>query len=317
MGIYTIDTLPPSLRKSALAIGKFDGVHQAHQALVKKACEIKGLKSAGAMTFSPHPSLLLSPEKPIFKLNTDEQKANLLFDLGLDFLIIQPITADFLKLHYQDFIDSILIEKLGVGHVVVGHDFSFGHHAEGRAHHLAEAAKNHGFNLHLIDDVYVEGQRCSSTAIRTLLQGGDLDKVRAMLGRPYSLFGRVSSGLGLGTPLGFATANIKPPPGFALLMGIYATTTRVHTPTGHRDFLSATSVGIRPTVIDSNELLIETHCLDQKIDLLHQDLEIFFIERLRDELKFASLEELKSQMSMDLHDTRALAQKYPGQFACN
>jgi riboflavin kinase/FMN adenylyltransferase len=312
--IYTIDNFPASLHGSALAIGKFDGVHRGHQALIKATCDIDGVSSRGALTFSPHLSLFLCPDKPVFVLNTDEQKARLLFALGLDFLIVQPLSWDFLHLSYQDFIDSILIKKLGISHVIVGRDFSFGSNAKGTVKHLEIAANGNAFKLHLIDDIYINGTRCSSSAIRIFLEHGDLKSAEAMLGRPYSLFGRVSSGQGLGAPLGFATANIKPPPGFGLKKGIYATITRAYLPQGPKDFLSATSVGTRPTVTDSTEIVVETHCLDENLDLLGCDLEIFFIERLRDEQKFDTLSELKAQVSLDFTHTRQLAKDHPGRF---
>lgn len=315
MSLYvSLDDVPKDLCNIALAIGNFDGVHLAHQAIIHTVCEKKEPGLRGALTFSPHPLALLAPEKEHFFLTTDSQKARLLLAHGLDFLIIHPLTQAFLNLSHEAFIEEILINKLHVSDVVIGEDFRFGAKALGNVANLREQEAKRAFKVHVIKNVMKNSERVSSSAIRSYLRAGDVYKASLMLGRPYALFGRVSKGQGLGAPLGFATANLMPQPGFGLARGIYATLTRAYFSDGVKDFVSATSVGTRPTVTDSRELVVETHCLDQNINLLGLDIEVFFITRLRDEIKFGSVSDLKKQVDDDLAQVSSLARLNPSYF---
>lgn len=310
----SLDDVPRTLHHCALAIGNFDGVHLGHQALIAQVCRIKEAGLRGALTFSPHPALLLAPAKEHFSISSDEQKARLLLALGLDFLIIYPLTREFLGLSPDAFVDQILVNKLKVSDVVVGEDFSFGAKALGKVPLLAQKAEAQGFSLHVVPDVLLHHERVSSSAIREHLSKGEVALAREMLTRPYALMGRVSSGQGLGTPLGFATANLMPPRGFGLAHGIYATMTRVYFNDGVKDFLSATSVGTRPTVTDSAQVVVETHCLDQAVNLLGLDIEIYFIAWLRDEEKFSGVAALQAQVQQDILQVRQLAKLNPRRF---
>ena len=299
---YSLDNLPKHLRGSVITIGNFDGVHRGHQALIKTLGEIKKEGYAGVLTFSPHFVEYLRPEKKLFRLSSDAQKADLLIKYGADFVVIQKLGEEFLNLSPADFINKILKEKLGARELVVGDDFCFGKNAEGSLADLADAAQKGAFKLHIISGKKESDERCSSSAIRKYLSQGDLLSAQKMLGRCFSVQGHVKKGQGIAQGLGFGTANILPEENFGLRRGVYATFTRVN----NINYPSATNVGVRPSVSETPILTIETHCLDQKLDLRDCELEIFFIKRIRDEIKFDSLEALKLQVQKDLAHIRQI-----------
>lgn len=288
------------VQNASLAIGNFDGVHLGHRALIEKVKTLT--KPFGVLSFTPPPATLLSKEKPHFYLTSDEQKITVLSRLGLDFLILLRIDADFLQLSATDFIQKILVNTLMVKHVVVGDDFSFGHKALGNSDLLAKLSLAYGFTTHIVSECSFLERRVSSSAIRDFLCKGEVSRAREMLLRAYSLQGIVMPGKKLGRKLGFPTANIAPDEGFSLKPGIYATITKILS--SKEELLSVTSVGFRPTVSDDGKLLVETHCLNKNPDLYGQEIEIFFIEHLRNELKFSSLSTLKLQMQKDCQQVR-------------
>lgn len=291
-----VDDLSPEYRHGVVAIGNFDGVHLGHHELLARCFALKKDRLGGVLSFSPHPSMLLRPEKGLFCLTSDAHKAELLLANGADFVINHSINHDFLRMSAQDFINHILISKLACADVVVGDDFCFGAQALGSVSDLARVAQTGAFKLHVVEGKNIGEERCSSSAIRKYLYEGNLVRAKAMLGRSFSLRGRVKPDQGIGRTLGFSTANITPPPHFALARGVYATFTRID----GQDYASATNVGVRPSVSMVPELKVETHCLDQELDLLDKNIEIIFIERIRDEIKFDSLNALKAQVQKDL-----------------
>lgn len=298
--------MPEHYRHCAIAIGNFDGVHKGHQALIAKLRLEKKHKPGGVLTFSPHPSVLLSPKQEHFALTTDEQKIRLLRNYGVDFVIIQNLSWEFLNHSADFFIDEVLISKLAVSDVIVGDDFRFGSMALGSISDLLKRADAGKYNLHVVNGLFLDTNRASSSLIRSLLRDGKVKEAQRILTRPFSLLGRVSSGQGLGGPLGFATANIAAPKGFSLAHGVYATYTRVYDTAGAVDFLSATNVGTRPTITSSKEVVIETHLIKQKLNLLNKEIEIFFVERLRGEETFSSIEELRVAIDNDCKQIQRL-----------
>ena len=306
MRVYrSVEQAGLSLQSGALALGNFDGVHMGHQALIKETIANKNRHLCGALTFSPHPAQILTRQQiPI--LTPDETKISLLQRYGLDVVVVQPVDTCFLSLSKEDFVHQVLVDGLKIRHVVVGHDFRFGHQAQGDVGYLASAGQDLGFLVHVIEPVMVGGERCSSSAIRIFFGQGDMAKANAMLGRHYSVVGRVIKGQQLGKKLGFATANIKPFSGFSLRHGVYATITRVFEGKSYRDYVSATNVGVRPTVTEEKTVVIESHCLDVELDLYDQEIEIFFHQWLRDEEKFASHELMRQQMVKDCIKARDL-----------
>lgn len=292
------------LNMGALAIGNFDGVHLGHQALLKKTSLLKGQAHAGVLTFTPHPHELLFPDTPHFYLSSDAQKEELFTMLGLDAAIFQPVDQEFLLLSPEQFVDD-LVNRLKIKHVVVGADFTFGQKALGTAELLTTLGARLGFSTHIIEKISVDGMACSSSAIRNLLRNGDIKTANRLLDRPFSLRGKVVLGQQQGQHLGFPTANIIPK-NFFLKHGVYASITRIKTGEGLKDELSITNVGIRPTISDSNTLIVESHALSGSFDLYGQEIEIFFLERIRDEQKFPTILALQEQVKLDCLKVRQM-----------
>jgi riboflavin kinase/FMN adenylyltransferase len=302
VSIYTPESLPEHLRHGVVTIGNFDGVHRGHQALLALANRIKKQRPLGALTFSPHPVEFLYPHKNLFRLTSDQHKTQLLLENGADFVILQKLDKNFLNLSPKSFIKQILEDQLACEELVIGDDFRFGKNAHGSIADLAAQS----FKLHVVPGYEINHVRCTSSAIRKYLSMADLKSAEAMLGRKFSLIGRVCSGLGLARNLGFNTANIIPPPNFALARGVYATYTRFL----QNYYLSATNVGVKPSLGVESMLTVETHCLDQNLDLHDAELEIFFLEYIRKEKRFSSLETLQEQVHKDLNYIRSLAKAF-------
>jgi riboflavin kinase/FMN adenylyltransferase len=265
------------------------------------------------MTFSPHPQEVLKKGLPFFHLTSDQEKLDLLANF-VDVVLVQKDDREFLALSAKDFIDDILVKELQVKNVIVGDDFTFGKMAHGNALFLKKLGDQHGFATHIIEPVLINNERCSSSRIRAYLRAGDLLAANAMLTRPFFLGGMVREGQKQGRLLGFRTANIHPPPGFSLRHGVYATVTRVVLGNVTKDYLSATNVGTRPTVTDQLDVVVESHCLDQEIDLYDRYIKIFFIERLRDEVKFSSMAALREHIEKDCLKVRELQEREPARF---
>lgn len=301
---YSISQVGDYLRGGVLAIGNFDGLHLGHMALINRVLALKAQRPGAILCFSPHPAALLNPRKPFFYLSDEQQKINLLEKLALDAVIIHQLDLSFLNLSPQAFIESVLLRQLAVKDIVVGSDFSFGAQASGTIADLTSYSEKAFFDLHVIEEQKINHERCSSSAIRDYLSLAKLKQAQAMLGRPFSVRGLVVKDQGQGEGLGFATANLKPAEGFCLKRGVYASVLR----SSSRDYLSATNIGVRPTLTNSSQLMIETHSLDVVLDLTGSEIEVFFLEYLRDEIKFPSITALQEQVKQDLQQIR---QKYP------
>lgn len=307
----SIDDVSSELTGSALAIGNFDGVHLGHKQLIKKILLLKKNSLACILTFSPHPLEIFKPHSNLFRLTPDKQKLKFFSELGVDSVITQKSDEKFLSLSANDFVTQILVKKLNVAHVVVGSDFVFGKDRVGDISLLKSMGKEFGFKVHIIEPVLLDNTRCSSSSIRTFLSNGHVLKANSMLGRKYSVTGMVEHGDKIGRKLGFRTANVSVPKNFAMKHGIYATVTRVSFDNKHVDYLSATSLGTRPSVSDKCETLLETHCLNQSLDLYGKSIEIFFVDFIRDEICFSTLEELKEQMKQDCITVEKMNQENP------
>lgn len=309
---YDLDDLGNFLAGGTLAIGNFDGVHRGHQQLLHEVMRLKGKQHGAVLSFNPHPSHFFHPEQAFFYLTSTEQKAQKILETGLDALIIHPLNEQFLALSPEAFFEEILRTKLNLKNIVVGDDFSFGQNASGTIDDLYHFAQG-TMHIEVVPALLVDGIRCSSTTIRQFLKEGHLEKARAMLERPFSLRGRVQADQKIGAALGFATANLRPE-NFFLKKGVYGSITRVRRETTYEDFLSATNVGIRPTVSSEPRLTVETHCLDQMLDLDNADVEIFFIDYIREEQKFASLTALQEQVQKDFQAVRQKYRLHPAHF---
>jgi riboflavin kinase/FMN adenylyltransferase len=293
---------PADAAARAVAIGVFDGLHIGHRAILERARRA-GRELAGSslvLTFEPTPKEFFSPETAPPRLTRFRERFELLEQLGIDELFCARFGA-VRELTAHAFIDELLVARLGARHVVVGDDFRFGADRAGTVEELREHGLRHGLTVSEVPPVYWRGERVSSTAIRQALKAGDLKAARAMLGRDYSISGRVVRGLGLGRKLGFPTANVNLKRLQAPIDGIFAA--RV-TGLGAEPLDGVASVGTRPT-IGGGTALLEVLIFDFDRDIYGQYITVHFLHRLREERHFDDLEALKRQMHIDVAAARA------------
>jgi riboflavin kinase / FMN adenylyltransferase len=286
----------------AVAIGVFDGVHIGHRAIVERA-RVAAEELGGAslvLTFEPTPKEFFAPADAPPRLTRFRERLEELRALGVDELFCAKFGA-VRDLTPQAFIDELLITSLSARHVVVGDDFRFGADRSGTVAELRAHARRHGFAVTEVPPVFCNGERVSSTAIRRALKAGDLSAARAMLGRDYSISGRVVRGLGLGRKLGFPTANVHLKRIQAPVDGIFAA--RV-TGLGARALNGVASVGTRPT-IGGGRALLEVLIFDFDRDIYGQYITVHFVKRLREERHFADLGAMQRQMHVDVAAARA------------
>lgn len=307
---WSIDDAKATIACGALAIGNFDGVHRGHQALIKKARSLAPAGPVGVLTFTPHPSHVLKKNSDHVSIMTDHDKIAALACFDVDVAILHTIDEEFLNVSPDAFVRDMLFARLSMRHVVVGDDFTFGKAALGTTKLLKTLGDKLGFHTAVISQIMIDGERCSSTAIRNYLRGGTITKANAMLGRSYSLSGIVVPGHKRGALLGFPTANLLPREGFPLARGVYGTVTRVD---GH-DYVSVTNIGCRPTVTEEKTVVVETHIFDRKDELYGKEIQIFFVDHLRSEKKFAGLEELQEQIAQDCARVCELQRSNPTRF---
>jgi riboflavin kinase/FMN adenylyltransferase len=280
-------------RERRLAVGEFDGVHVGHRAVIEGARSV--------LTFEPHPRTVVAPESAPKLLTTLEQKADLIAGLGVEELIVIPFDGDRMKQTAQEFIDHELIERLGATWVSVGENFRFGNRARGDAALLREQT---AFDTRVVDMVELDGEIVSSTHIRGLIATGAVADAARLLGAPFGMRGIVAHGDKRGRTLGFPTANLVPDPAHAVPdHGIYACRAAVP---GVGEWTAAVSVGVRPTFVTGRGLLVEAFILDFEGNLYGQELRLDFVERIRGEKRFESVDTLVEQMHRDVADIRQL-----------
>jgi riboflavin kinase/FMN adenylyltransferase len=293
---------PAEADPRAVAIGVFDGLHIGHRAILEgartAAADIGG--TSLVLTFEPTPKEFFSPETAPPRLTRFRERFELLETLGLDELFCANFGA-VRELTARAFIDELLVARLRARHVVVGDDFRFGADRLGTVDELRSHGRRHGIAVSEIPPVYWNGERVSSTAIRQALKVGDLATARSMLGRDYSISGRVVRGLGLGRKLGFPTANVNLKRLLAPIDGIFAA--RV-TGLGDVPLDGVASVGTRPT-IGGGTALLEVLIFDFDRDIYGEYITVQFVKRLREERHFDDLEALQRQMHVDVAAARA------------
>jgi riboflavin kinase/FMN adenylyltransferase len=276
-----------------LAVGEFDGVHIGHREVIRDADAV--------LTFEPHPRTVVAPASAPKLLTTLEQKADLIAALGIEELIVIPFDGSFAAQTAQEFIDHVLVAHLDARHVSVGENFRFGNKARGDAALLAAQEK---FQTRIAELVELDGEIVSSTHIRGLVATGQVDDAARALGAPFGMRGTVAHGDKRGRTLGFPTANLVPDPRLAVPdHGIYAC--RAILP-GMGEFTAAVSIGVRPTFVTGRGLLVEAFLLDFDDDIYGRELRLDFIQRLRGEKRFDSVDALVEQMHRDVEQTRAI-----------
>lgn len=294
--IRGIHNIQPEHHGCVLTIGNFDGVHLGHrqviQALIKQAKELNC--TAAVMVFEPQPQELFSPETAPARLCRLRDKYTLLKSLGVERLICVNFNAKFATQSAENFIKELLVNKLGIKSLIVGDDFRFGKNREGNYEMLRKAGKISHFNVSDTASYKILDQRISSTEIRQALETDDLEQAEVMLGRPYSIIGRVFHGDKRGRQLGFPTANVKLKRRVSPVNGVYVV--KVKTNVGL--YFGVANIGSRPTVSGIRQQL-EVHIFDFDSDLYGQTIEVVLLKKLRKEMKFDSLSDLTSQITID------------------
>ncbi|MCX8237230.1 MAG: riboflavin biosynthesis protein RibF [Akkermansiaceae bacterium] len=277
-----------------LALGIFDGVHLGHQAVLDAA---RGFKKLGVLTFEPHPVQVLAPDRaPRRILANLEHKKRILASLGVDFVVVVNFTREFAGKDAREFASELFATS--VKRLSAGEDWSFGRCREGNMNRLAEWGSGVGVEVSAVRAVKLDGERISSTRIRQCLRDENLAGAVAMLGRPYSVFGEVIKGRQLGRTIGFPTANVAvleeqvPPNGVYLIEG--------------NGIRGVANIGTRPTVDESARRSLEVHLFSENIPMEYGwELEVSFLKKIREEVKFGSVDELKAQISRDVETAKA------------
>ena len=281
-------------RPRRVAVGTFDGVHRGHREVIEGADTV--------LTFEPHPVSVISPGNEPKLLTTLQRKAELVATLGVRELVVIPFDREFASRSAQEFIEDVLVARLGATHVSVGENFHFGNRAQGDAALLGADSR---FETRVAPLLEIDGEIVSSSHIRGLVAGGALEYAGTLLGTPFVLDGTVSHGDRRGRTLGYPTANLVPQEGYATPgHGVYAG--RAQTEDG-RWHAAAVNVGVRPMFESGLGELIEAYLLDFEGDLYDQLLRIEFLKRLRGEKRFTSVDVLLEQMALDVEATRMVA----------
>ena len=286
------------LKNPVLSIGNFDGVHKGHLALFDKAKErAKYIGGQSAIiTFHPHPINFMKPGNKPALITPTQQKMRLIKDAGIDVIYCLAFTKAFAAISARDFVHDILIDKIGVKEMVVGYDCTFGHRREGNISFLQDMGNRLGFAVHVVEPISIDGTLVSSTSIRKLVREGNLTKSKKLLGRDYQICGIVVKGRNRGARvLGFPTANLELIDELTPKKGVYAVKVFID----GQSYNGLINIGHNPT-FGKGPFSVETHILDFSGDLLGRTIKINFIERLRAEKHFKTIEDLKTQICQDV-----------------
>jgi|SRR5215470_10675106 len=299
--LHGLASYPPDLSPCVTALGAFDGIHLGHALLITTAIErgrALGLPSV-VCTFDPHPASVLWPERAPLPIATLDDNLERMRGLGADAALIIPFTLEFSRMEAEVFVHDVLVGTLGAREVIVGFNHTFGHDARGTAALLTELGPRWGFTARVLPPLRLQGQTVSSGAIRQLLGTGDAVRAAELLGHPYAISGTVRRGAGRGRTLGFPTANLKPDRPLVLAAGVYLA--RASWDGGTAD--AVVNVGYRPT-FGEDQYWIEAFLLDFSGDLYEKTLRLEFLERIRPERKFESVDALKAQVMADIETAR-------------
>ena len=303
--IENLDKIAKPFKNAVISIGNFDGVHIGHQSLfhevIEKADAING--TSVAMTFEPHPLRVLEQNNLPPLITLYEQKTELIARSGIDFLICVPFTREFAALSAREFVADLLIKRIGMSAIVVGEDYTFGRNREGNLELLQSMADQYNFEVIRVDWIQIAKNypgRISSTRIRELVMEGKVAEVQQLLGRHYQIRGLVTTGRDRGGKLlGFPTANINLHDELCPKTGVYAVTVECR----GQHFEGVANIGFSPTFED-RLFTVEVHILDFNQNIYGQKIRINFVKRIRDEIKFASIEQLSEQIKRDVMEAR-------------
>ena len=305
--INSLEEIRSPFKRAVVTIGNFDGVHLGHQALFHEVIELsESLKGTSiAVTFDPHPMRVLYKNNLPPLITLKEQKIELIERADLDVLVCIPFTRAFAQLTPREFVEDILIRKIGMTAIIVGRDYTYGKNRTGNVGMLKTFAELFDFKLVLTDWIQVSrstGERISSTKIRDLVTEGAVDKVQPLLGRFYQVRGTVASGRDRGGKLlGFPTANLNLQDELCPKTGVYAVTVDFK----QNQFDGVANIGYSPT-FDDHIFTVEVHLLDFDMNIYDRKIKVNFIKRIRDELKFSNISDLSDQIKLDVIEARKI-----------
>ncbi|MBI4635152.1 MAG: bifunctional riboflavin kinase/FAD synthetase [Candidatus Rokubacteria bacterium] len=298
---HGLDAFPSDAAPCVAALGTFDGVHLGHRAILGTA--VSRARALGvpavACTFDPNPMEVLRPERAPLPITTLAERLALIAGTGIDATAILSFTPEVAAVEPEAFVKDVLLGRLRVREVVVGFNHTFGRGARGNARLLESLSERLGFQVHVMPPLAVDGMPVSSSEIRATLWRGEVDRAARFLGRLYSLGGPVVRGAGRGRSLGFPTANLRPERPPLVPTGVYACQAKLGDAT-HR---AVVNIGVRPT-FDERELAVEAHLIDFTEELYGRRLEVGFVRRLRDEMKFPGVAALCDQIARDVAAAR-------------
>jgi riboflavin kinase / FMN adenylyltransferase len=303
-----IENITKDFRGAFVTIGNFDGVHLSHQHICRKlAAEAKqaGQKSL-VITFDPHPKMILHPNiRPFYLITTRPEKMDLLEKCGVDATVIITFDLKYSKTTAEQFVLDFLWKKLAITKIIIGHDYTFGQARQGNDAYLKTQGRKLGFSVEVIQAFKIDNEIVSSTLIRNYILAGDIQAATRLMGRYYNVAGTVGSGAGRGTGLGYPTANIEPEKELLPPPGIYAAFVMVD---GQR-YMGALNIGAKPTFEDYTSTF-EVFLLDYAGDLRGKKINVLFVEKLRDIVKFDGPESLKRQIAADVERTKEILKQY-------
>jgi len=300
---HKLDDVPADYGPTLVTVGNFDGVHRAHALVLREIvarARQERIRSI-AVTFEPHPARILRPESGLKLLTPTAEKLRLLEATGVDAVLLLPFGRDLSLMTPRQFAERILKKKLHAREVHEGYNFRFGHKASGDVHMLQEFGREMGFEVKVYPEMMLRGEKVSSSQLRKLIAQGRVSRARHLLGRPFCILGTPGRGRGYGSKYTVPTINLARYEELVPKDGVYITCTRV----GKEQFESATNVGTRPT-FEAELFAIETHLLNfHPLELTPEtEVEICFLQRLRDEVKFPSVDALREQIARDVKKTR-------------
>jgi riboflavin kinase/FMN adenylyltransferase len=288
-------------KNPVITIGTFDGVHLGHRKVIDQLNSIAQAINGESVlfTFYPHPRLVISPDNSNLRLITTlDEKTRRLEKAGIDHMMVYPFTKEFAALSYEEFIEEVLIKKMGMKILVVGHDHRLGKNREGSFENIIELSKKLNFEVRKIEALLIDAVDISSSIIRNALQKGEVDKVKKYLGYAFTINGKVATGNQIGRKISFPTANIETTDPHKIIPaeGVYAITLAVN----DKIYRAMLNIGIRPTIdTNADHRTIEAHIFDFNEDIYGQEVTICFHHRIRDEKKFDGLNDLKTQLKQD------------------
>jgi riboflavin kinase/FMN adenylyltransferase len=301
--IRRLEDLHGKLPNPVVTIGNFDGVHLGHREIFRRvigaASKMGGVSVA--VTFFPHPLKILAPDKSFKLITTYGEKEKLIGASGIDFLICIPFSEDFAKISASEFVRDVLVSRIGVKKILIGYDYAFGRNREGNVELLRRLGDECGFDVEMIEQIGDGVTVFSSSIIRSLIEDGDVSGALSFLGRYFSVGGQVVHGMHRGKQLGFPTANIEPEEELLPKPGVYAVKVK-HA--GHI-YDGACNIGFNPT-FNNGKLAVEIHLLDFHGDLYGHDLRVYFLERIRDEKVFNSVDKLVQSIRADVEACREI-----------